>query len=159
MINHSEVAQRLFREGYNCSQAVFCAFCDETGLDMDTAARLSSSFGGGIGRLREVCGAFSGAMLVFGMLRGYSDISDPQKKIILYQKIQECAHRIQENNGSIICRDLLKDVEVTYGYIPEDRTPEFYEKRPCLRLIGEAAGILDEMLSEKENAEPKEERR
>ena len=156
-MDHREKAQALFREGYNCSQAVFCSFCDETGLDMDTAARLSSSFGGGIGRLREVCGAFSGAMLAFGMLRGYSDIEDPQKKISHYRQIQEFAALFKEKNGSYICRDLLKDVETTYGYVPEERTPEFYERRPCLRLIGDAAGMLDEMLAAKDTADHKEE--
>lgn len=147
-MDHSIEAQRLFREGYNCSQAVFCAFCDMTGLDIDTAARLSSSFGGGIGRLREVCGAFSGAMLAFGILRGYSDVDDPDKKVHHYERVQEFARRFRDRNGSIICRELLKDVEVTEGVVPEKRTPEFYEKRPCLKIIGEAAAILDEMLAE-----------
>ncbi len=147
-MDHSIEAQRLFREGYNCSQAVFCAFCDMTGLDIDTAARLSSSFGGGIGRLREVCGAFSGAMLAFGILRGYSDVDDPDKKVHHYERVQEFARRFRDRNGSIICRELLKDVEVTQGVVPEKRTPEFYEKRPCLKIIGEAAAILDEMLAE-----------
>ena len=147
-MDHSIEAQRLFREGYNCSQAVFCAFCDMTGFDIDTAARLSSSFGGGIGRLREVCGAFSGAMLAFGVLCGYSDVSDPDKKVHHYEKVQEFARRFRDRNGSIICRELLKDVEVTQGVVPEKRTPEFYEKRPCLKIIGEAAAILDEMLAE-----------
>ncbi len=147
-MDHSIEAQRLFREGYNCSQAVFCAFCDMTRLDIDTAARLSSSFGGGIGRLREVCGAFSGAMLAFGILRGYSDVDDPDKKVHHYERVQEFARRFRDRNGSIICRELLKDVEVTQGVVPEKRTPEFYEKRPCLKIIGEAAAILDEMLAE-----------
>lgn len=147
-MDHSIEAQRLFREGYNCSQAVFCAFCDMTGFDIDTAARLSSSFGGGIGRLREVCGAFSGAMLAFGILCGYSDVNDPDKKVHHYEKVQEFARRFRDRNGSIICRELLKDVEVTQGVVPEKRTPEFYEKRPCLKIIGEAAAILDEMLAE-----------
>jgi len=147
-MDHSIEAQRLFREGYNCSQAVFCAFCDETGLDTDLAAQLSSSFGGGIGRLREVCGAVSGAMMALGALRGYSNISDPDKKIRHYERVQEFARRFREKNGSIICRELLKGIEVTEGVVPEARTPEFYEKRPCLRLIGEAAAILDDMLAE-----------
>ena len=147
-MDHSIEAQRLFREGYNCSQAVFCAFCDETELDTDLAAQLSSSFGGGIGRLREVCGAVSGAMMALGALRGYSDISDPDKKIRHYERVQEFARRFREKNGSIICRELLKGIEVTEGVVPEARTPEFYEKRPCLRLIGEAAAILDDMLAE-----------
>ena len=145
-MNHAEEARRLFLEGYNCSQAVFCAFCDETGLDIDTAARLSSSFGGGIGRLREVCGTVSGALLALGMLKGYSDPKDPQAKPNHYRQVQEYARRFREKNGTIICRELLKGVPVTTGGVPEPRTPEFYARRPCLRLVGEAATILDEML-------------
>ena len=147
-MNHADLARELFLEGYNCSQAVFCAFCDLTGLDIDTAARLSSSFGGGIGRLREVCGTVSGALLALGMLRGYSDPNSPALKKAHYASVQEYARRFRENNGSIVCRELLKDVRVTPGGEPEARTPEFYARRPCLRLVGEAAEILDEMLKE-----------
>ena len=148
-MEHSEEARRLFREGYNCAQAVFCAFCDETDMDIDYAALVSSSFGGGIGRLREVCGAVSGALIVLGIVKGYSDPADPEEKIRHYRQVQEFARRFREKNGSIVCRDLLKDTEVTPGDIPEPRSPEFYLKRPCLRLIGEAADILDEMFDEK----------
>ena len=147
-MDHSEEARRLFKEGYNCSQAVFCAFCDLTGMDMDTAALLSSSFGGGIGRLREVCGAVSGALLALGLLRGYSDPNAPEEKIRHYKQIQEFARRFSDKNGSIVCRDLLKGYEVKEGVLPEPRTPEFYTRRPCLRLIGEAAELLDDMFAE-----------
>lgn len=147
-MNHEEEARRLFMQGYNCAQAVFCAFCDETGLDIDTAARMASSFGGGMGRLREVCGTVSGALLALGILRGYSDPADPQAKAAHYRMVQEYARRFREKNGTIVCRELLKDVPVTPGGTPEPRTPEFYARRPCLRLAGEAAAILDEMLTE-----------
>ena len=147
-MNHSEEAQRLFKAGYNCAQAVFCAFRDQTGLDLDAAARLSSSFGGGMGRLREVCGAVSGALLALGMLRGYDDPRDPEAKKNHYFLVQEFARRFREKNGAIVCRELLKDVPTTPGDTPEPRTPEFYARRPCLRLIGEAAAILDGMLAE-----------
>ena len=147
-MNHEEEAKRLFMEGYNCAQAVFCAFCDETGLDIDAAARMASSFGGGMGRLREVCGTVSGALLALGILRGYSDPADPQAKAAHYQMVQEYARRFREKNGTIVCRELLKDVPVNPGGTPEPRTPEFYARRPCLRLAGEAAAILDEMLAE-----------
>ena len=147
-MNHAEEAKRLFLQGYNCSQAVFCAFCDLTGLEIDTAARLSSSFGGGIGRLREVCGTVSGALLALGLLRGYSDPADPEAKPAHYRLVREFARRFSEKNGTIICRELLKDVPVTPGGTPEPRTPAFYARRPCLRLVGEAAEILDEMLAE-----------
>ena len=147
-MNHEEEAKRLFMQGYNCAQAVFCAFCDETGLDIDTAARMASSFGGGMGRLREVCGTVSGALLALGILRGYDDPADPQAKVAHYKLVQEYARRFRERNGTIVCRELLKDVPVTPGGVPEPRTPEFYARRPCLRLAGEAAAILDELLAE-----------
>ncbi|MBR3017734.1 MAG: C_GCAxxG_C_C family protein [Clostridia bacterium] len=156
-MNHAEEAKRLFMAGYNCAQAVFCAFCDVTGLDIDAAARLSSSFGGGIGRLREVCGTVSGALLALGILRGYCDPASPEAKIAHYRLVQEYARRFREKNGAIICRELLRDVPVTPGNIPEPRTPEFYARRPCLRLVGEAAAILDEMLAEtKETGEKRD---
>ena len=79
-MDHAKRARDLFLEGYNCAQAVACAFCDLTGLDQETTARLSSSFGGGMGRMREVCGTVSGALLVLGLLCGYSDPGDPSAK-------------------------------------------------------------------------------
>ena len=154
-MNHADEAQRLFLEGYNCAQAVFCAFCDETGLSLENAARLSSSFGGGMGRLREVCGTVSGALMALGMLRGYSDPADPQAKAEHYRLVQQYARRFREINGTIICRELLKDVPVTPGGVPEARTPEFYRRRPCLRLAGEAAGLLEQMLQEVKTSEEK----
>ncbi len=147
-MDHAEEARRLFLAGYNCAQAVFCAYCDLTGFDADTAARLASSFGGGVGRLREMCGTVSGALLALGMIRGYADPSNPDAKADHYRRVQEFALRFRERNGSIICRELLRGVEVTPGDVPEPRTPEFYARRPCLRLAGEAAAILDEMLKE-----------
>ena len=155
-MEHAKEAERLFLEGYNCAQAVFCAFCDETGLSLEDAARLSSSFGGGMGRLREVCGTVSGALLALGMLRGYADPQDPELKKAHYKLVQEYARRFREENGTIICRELLKNVSVTQGDTPEPRTPGFYARRPCLGLAGQAAAILDEMLSEtKKNEEGK----
>lgn len=156
-MDHAREAQRLFLEGYNCAQAVFCAFIDSTGLDIETAARFSSSFGAGIGRLRETCGAVSGALMVLGLTRGYSDPADPQAKAAHYSLVQDYVQRFRQKNGTFICRELLKDVPVTPGLIPEPRTPEFYARRPCLRLIGEAAGLLEKMLCEKQNTHPKEE--
>lgn len=146
MPNHTELARRLFMEGYNCSQSVFCAFCDVTGLDLDEAARMSSSFGAGFGRLREVCGTVSAAALVLGIVKGYSDPKDYEAKKAHYALVQEFARRFREANGSIVCRELLKGMEVTTGGTPEARTPEFYQKRPCPRLASEAARIVDEML-------------
>ena len=152
-MDHGSEAKRLFLMGYNCAQAVFCAFCDETGLDIDTAARMASSFGGGMGRLREVCGTMSGALLALGMIRGYDDPADPRAKAAHYRLVQEYARRFRERNGAIVCRELLKNVPVTPGDTPEPRTPEFYARRPCLRLAGEAAAILDGMLREENESQ------
>ena len=149
-MDHAEQAGKLFLEGYNCAQAVVCAFSDVTGLDEKSAARLSSSFGGGMGRLREVCGTVSGARLVLGILYGYDDPKDYEAKKAHYQLVQEFARRFREINGTIICRELLKNVKVTPGGQPEERTPEYYKRRPCLRHVMEAASIVDEMCRERE---------
>ena len=139
-MDHAEKARALFLEGYNCAQAVMCAFDDLTGLDRETSARLACSFGGGMGRMREVCGTVSGALLVLGQLCGYSDPKDPQAKIDHYHLVQEFARRFKEINGTIICRELLSGVK---------RTPDYYASRPCLRHVGEAAAIVDELLRER----------
>ena len=152
MTDHGQRAYDLFLEGYNCAQAVFCAFEDETGMDREAAARLASSFGGGMGRLREVCGAVSGALLALGVLRGYADPADPQAKKDHYRLVQEFARRFREKNGAIVCRELLSGVQTTPGGEPEPRTPEFYKKRPCPALIRQAAEIADEILRETEDA-------
>ena len=148
MTDHAYLAGELFMQGYNCAQAVFCAFCDVTGLEIDDAARMASSFGGGLGRMREVCGTVSGAALALGIVKGYSDPKDYSAKKAHYALVQEFARRFREENGSIVCRDLLAGIEVSPGGEPEARTPEFYRKRPCLNLAVSAARILEEMLAE-----------
>ena len=151
MVDHAALARELFLEGYNCAQAVFCAFCDMTGLDRETAARLASSFGGGMGRLRETCGTVSAAAMVLGMVRGYADPSDPVAKKNHYALVRNFAARFREAEGSIICRELLARASVdpqtaAPGGDPESRTPEYYKKRPCPQLAWQAARILDELL-------------
>ena len=153
MIDHGELAKALFMEGYNCAQAVFCAFTDVTGLDIDTSARLASSFGGGMGRLREVCGTVSAAAMVLGMARGYSDPKDPDAKSAHYKLVREFAARFREAEGDIVCRALLARANVASQTIapggePEARTPEYYRKRPCPMLAWRAGTILDEILAE-----------
>ena len=148
MEDYGERAYGLFLEGYNCAQAVFCAFGDVTGLPTDAAARLACSFGGGMGRLREVCGAVSGALLTLGYVLGYADPKDFAAKKAHYALVQEFARRFTEKNGSIVCRELLRGVEVSTGSTPEQRTPEFYKKRPCPELIRQAAEITQQMLAE-----------
>ena len=143
-MNHPEVARQLFCEGYNCSQAVLCAFDDVTGLDRGTSARLASSFGGGMGRMREVCGCVSGALMVLGLVNGYDDPSDNDAKKAHYELVRAFADRFRAENGSIICRELLTGVQTTPGGDPEARTDAYYKKRPCPDLVACAAKILDE---------------
>lgn len=146
-MNHSEKAQALFLEGYNCAQSVLCAFDDLTGIDVPSSARLASSFGGGMGRLREVCGTMSGALIVLGILCGYDDPKAAEAKTAHYHLVQEFAKRFREKNGTILCRELLKGVKTVPGNDPEPRTPEYYASRPCLRYVRDAAQIVDELLS------------
>ena len=146
MTEHEKRAQELFRQGWNCSQSVLLAFGDITGLDDGTAAALASSFGGGLGRMREVCGAVSGAAMVLGLVRGYTDPSDTEAKKEHYRLIREFAERFKEQNGSIICRELLSGTQTAEGGDPEARTEQYYKKRPCPRLCGQAAQIIDELL-------------
>ena len=155
-MDHAEKARALFLEGYNCAQAVLCAFDDLTGLDRETSARLASSFGGGMGRMREVCGTVSGALLVLGLACGYADPEDLKAKADHYRLVQEFARRFRQLNGSIICRELLKDVRTVPGADPEARTPAYYASRPCLRHVGEAARIVEELLRDRSPAFPSE---
>ena len=155
MSKHSDYAKELFKRGYNCSQSVLVAFCDETGLDIEDALKISSSFGGGMGRLREVCGAVSGMFMVVGMKYGYTDPTDKQKKSEHYNLIQSLAKQFEQSNQSIICRDLLKINSKHDVPIPEDRTEAYYKKRPCAELVEYAAQILDEYIEIK-NMEEKE---
>ncbi len=147
MTQHAEMAKQLFESGYNCAQAVLCAYADVTGLERDTALRLASSFGGGLGRMREVCGAVSGAAMVLGLVEGSADPADHAAKTAHYHRVQEFARRFRELNGSIVCRELLAGAAVQPGNDPERRSAAYYKKRPCADLVAQAAGILDEMLS------------
>ena len=148
MTNHAEIAKELFYKGYNCAQSVFCAFTDVTGFDIDTSARMSSSFGGGLGRLRETCGVVSAAALVLGIAKGYDDPADYEAKKRHYALVREFAARFKEKNASVNCRELLTmaGLQPESGGEPEQRSAEFYQRRPCPRLVYDAAQILDEMI-------------
>ena len=142
-----EEAKALFEQGYNCAQAVVCAFAPEMGLTRETAARLASAFGGGLGRLRETCGTVSGMAFVIGMLRGYQDPQDIAGKKETYALMQTLAGRFREKNGSLICRELLGLDKAEGSPEPSPRTPEYYRKRPCGELARCAAAILEEELN------------
>ena len=154
MKSRTERAVALFMEGFNCSQSVFAAYADLFGMDRETALRVSASFGGGIGRMREVCGAANGMFLVAGMLTGSVEGKDQNAKKNNYEVVQRLAAEFKkENGGSYICRELLglnKDgSKVALGdTTPEARTEEYYKKRPCLKTIQGAAAIVERMLLE-----------
>ena len=145
-MNHSELAVENFMRGYNCSQAVVVAFCDVTGMKPQYAARLSSSFGGGMGRMREVCGAVSGMLLVAGLLYGYGTPGDEESKKAHYHLVQALAGKFREREQSIVCREILKNPPSDPN--PTPRNEEFYKKRPCARLVALAAQILDDYIRE-----------
>lgn len=143
----SQLAKRYFEEGYNCAQSVLLAFCEETGLSIDQAAKLASTFGGGMGRMREVCGAVSAMFMIQGLIEGYTDPKAKEEKAELYARVRDVAERFREKNHSIICRDLLIDVQTTPGGVPEERTQEYYERRPCGCYVEDAAGLIAEALN------------
>lgn len=148
MSSKSEFAKELFLKGYNCSQAVFGAFAEDLGIDKDTAFLLSAGFGGGFARRREVCGAVSGATLVLSYLRGYSKAEDSDKKITLYKELREFYDRFEKETGSIICRELLALEEKVSTPTPEERTENYYKKRPCAELVALSAEILENYIKE-----------
>lgn len=144
----SRIAKRYFEEGYNCAQAVLLAFYEETGLSQRQAALLASTFGGGMGKMREVCGAVSGMLMVEGLLRGYDEPKAKEEKAEVYARVRDLAERFREKNSSIICRDLLIDTETKPGGEPEARTAAYYERRPCGCYVEDAAYIVATQLAE-----------
>lgn len=134
----------LFLKGYNCAQSVFCAFCEDFNIDFETGLKMSSSLGGGMGRLREVCGAVSSMFLIAGLKYGYTENNNDIVKANHYKLIQILSEEFKKHTGTIICRELLN--EDKNGYIPQKRTKEYYESRPCLKIVEIAAKITDDML-------------
>ena len=141
MKNYSEIACENFRNGYNCSQSVLKAFASELSLTDEFALKLASSFGGGMGRLREVCGAVSAMFMIAGLLKGYSKIDDNLKEQH-YMLIQELANKFKKEVGSIICREILGEEGNDNSPTPSKRTEKYYETRPCEKCIEIAAKII-----------------
>lgn len=142
-----EKAIELFLEGYNCAQSVFGAFAEDVGMDFDTAVKFASAFGGGMGRLREVCGAVSGMFMILSIKEGYTSPTAKEEKTELYKRVQELATEFKaKNNGTILCRELLKNVATTKNHIPEERTEKYYKERPCAKFVGDAAEIMENYL-------------
>lgn len=144
----AQCAMKLFKEGYNCSQSVLGAWCEELGLDMKTAMAISAGFGGGMGRLREVCGTCSGAFMALSLKYGGYSPKDAQKKKEMYEIIQKFAARFKQENGfdSIICRELLGLPAGASAPTPAPRTESYYKKRPCGELVGLSAALLTEFI-------------
>ena len=145
-MEHGAKAAELFLSGYNCAQAVVVAFCDVTGMEEKTAARTVSAFGGGMGRLREVCGAVSGMFFVLSLLYGYDTAGDDVSKKRLYTDVQALAGKFREKCGSIVCREILKNPPTDPN--PSPRTAEYYKVRPCARMVMVAAQLMDEFIAE-----------
>lgn len=147
MMSYAEKARDLFLSGCNCSQAVFAAFSDRLGMDEETAKRISIGLGGGVGRMREVCGAVSGAAMVLGAVYGGEDASD---KATAYAKVQEFAAQFKAQEGSIICREILAlDAKKKETPQPDERTAEYYKARPCAQKVYAAAEIVQRMTGAK----------
>ncbi len=159
-----ETAERLFTDGYNCSQSVLGTFCEDLGLDFDVAMKIAQPFGAGIGRMREVCGAVSGMYMALGLTEGSDDSKDKVAKDTLYKNVQQLASTIRNKNGSIICRELLglvpmgqsqqavesksKMTHVIDSPESSERTTEYYKKRPCKAFVGDIAELFQTWLND-----------
>ncbi len=144
----AEQARQLFLQGYNCCQSVFGAYAQELGIDMPTAMALASGMGGGIGRTRSVCGACTGMCMAAGLAKGYTSPTAKEEKTQTYAMIQALLKRFEADNGSTICKVLLGLEKPEGSCQAEERTEEYYKKRPCPELVAYAAGILEEYLQE-----------
>lgn len=148
-MSRADRAEELFRQGCNCSQSVFVAFSDVLGMDEKAALRLSSTFGGGMGKLREVCGAVTGAFMVLGVLYGYDDVTSQEEKVRTYKMVQDFAADYKKEKGTIICRELLGLKEGEDLPEPAIRTEEYYQTRPCIGACRYAAELVERIMKEK----------
>lgn len=145
-------AVRLFESGYNCAQSVFAAYADLFGMDMQTALKMSSAMGAGVGRMREVCGVVSSMAMLAGLKEGNADPEDEEAKAHIYGLVRLMSAEFKKQHGTIICRELLGIEGMEESARPSVRTPEFYASRPCRRLIMHAAEIIEEMLLDEKEA-------
>ena len=143
----AEQAREYFTSGYNCAQSVFLAYQDITGIDEVLAATISAPFGGGMGRLREVCGAVSGMTMVAGFIAPNSQPNDNENKKNCYATVQALAEEFRAENGSIVCRELLGLAQQKDDPTPSPRTGEYYKRRPCAEYVAIAARIVGEKIN------------
>lgn len=141
------LARELFLGGYNCAQAVFIAYRDLAGFDEAQAATMAAPFGGGMGRLREVCGAVSGMTMCAGYLSPNALPNDNENKRKCYSTVQTMAERFRFENGSIVCRELLGLAQQKDDPTPSERTAEYYKRRPCVEYVASAARIVGERIN------------
>lgn len=141
-----EQAVEAFLGGCNCAQAVFSTYADLFGIDRQTAMNLTNSMGGGISRLREVCGTVSAMALLAGLAEGDVDPGDLKAREKVYRRTRDLTTKFEEENGSLICRELLGTLGREQSARPSERTPEYYKKRPCAKFVACAAGIIEEEL-------------
>ncbi len=149
-MTNPDLARHHFKSGANCAQAVILTYSDLCGITPEHALKLGASLGGGMGRLREVCGAVSGMFVVLGLLYGYTDLQDKAAKDAHYALIQHAAALFKAQTGSIVCRELLglapRQVDPSTS---EARTDAYYKKRPCVEMVALAATILDTLIAER----------
>jgi len=145
-MERKELAEKYFKDGYNCSQAVVISFADLFPNEKENLLKIASPFGGGYSRMRETCGAVSGMLIVLGLLEGYSTNETGDKKAILYENTQELLRFFENQYGSLTCRELLKLTYKHDDFQPTKRTEYFYKNRPCLELIKGAVEILERYL-------------
>lgn len=150
-INRGQIAKGYFMQGYNCAQAVAMAFDDLVKIDKDQIARMLSGFGAGFGRMREVCGTVSGFTFVLSALYGNDDPKNVKAKQEIYEKVQKLGKQFADENGSVVCRELLGlNIKGADSPTPEARTEKYYKKRPCAELVEYSATILDEYINSQE---------
>lgn len=150
MTERIERAVELFKSGYNCSQSVVVAFADMYGFTREQALHMSASFGGGIGRMRQTCGAACGMFLLAGLEKCAIEGSDRESKAANYKLVQELAEEFKKRNGSMICAELLKLKKTEVSSIPEERNEQYYAKRPCAKMVEVAATIWAEYLEKQQ---------
>ena len=141
-----------FMQGYGCCQSVVAAFADLYGLDETMAKKIAAGFGGGVGRLRMMCGAVSGIVMLVGLDCGQTEGSDREGKSACYKVVQDLLARSKEENGSLICAEILgiQGCEKAHSnYVASERTAEYYKTRPCAAKVESAARIFADYLKNK----------
>lgn len=148
MKSRVEDAAALFLSGYNCCQSTFVPYAEQLGMGREQALKLSCSLGGGMGRMREVCGAVSGMALIAGLVCGNTDPHNQEAKTKNYETVRKMAEEFKKQHQTIICREILGLQEAEKSAAPSERTPEYYKARPCVRMVETAAKIIEETFPE-----------